>query len=199
MAYKMRTSNNLPFFAKLFMHTLSMTLLIIIMITSFQTMGLEPVPSPEPELPHTQPSKPEFLQAQSSEPDFPQPHEPEFPQAQPYKPEFPQPSKPEFPQPSESEFPQAQPYKPEFPQPSEPDFPQAQPYEPQFPRSSEPDFPQAQPFKHVVFQPDDYMLDYGDWFGPPNSGGRPDSGPIPHAEVDDEVEDIYFDDIDLQA
>lgn len=42
----MRDSNNLPFNAKLFMHTLRMTLLIII-INSFQTMGHDPAPEPE--------------------------------------------------------------------------------------------------------------------------------------------------------
>ncbi|MFS8000013.1 hypothetical protein Hanom_Chr12g01173371 [Helianthus anomalus] len=102
----MKYSNNPLFSPKLFMHTLSMTLLIIIMVTSFQAMALEPaVQAPDPEF------------------------------------------------------------------------------------SFEPE--------PLMFDPDDEILDYGDWFGPPNTGGTPDSGPIPHPEVDDEVVDIYFDDTDL--
>ncbi|KAD2805905.1 hypothetical protein E3N88_39282 [Mikania micrantha] len=112
MPSKMKNTN-LPFSAKLFMHTLSMTLLIMLMVTSFQTKAHEPVPQIEPE----------FLQ-------------PESPQTQP----------------------------------------------------SEPEFPNDEPSEPLMFN-----LDYGDWFGPPNTGGRPDSGPIPHAEVDDEVEDIDSD------
>ena len=58
----------------------------------------------------------------------------------------------------------------------------------------ETEIPDVQPPESLILQPYYVIQDYGFWGGPPYYGGRGSGGPIPHAGLDDEVEDMNSED-----